>query len=532
MGFSSEWMSIMKGIVSPAFTEKPHTPNLKGVFIDGQIQLMKPNFIKTMDMFYKIQFANIVDRYFKHGPDDLVVVLAFDNYAYVPTSKSMTQTKRKMKVSEVLPFTQEDNLPTGSCPPSWDCAMCNRVFKTKLIRHIVEHIGEWVTIRKKQKLILDHMGDPVEYSLMPGASRKTNSYYIRTIEGLDTKIGEADCKFPRWVDFITSMFPSKAVDIVVEATDSDYVMIAMMHYEHQCAMIENRDSYSCTSRINGLGRVSVRRILSHGKEHSSSETRKRKRIQSMIASTAADDGTNKPKATGRVMEFVHIPLLYEVMSTILKELFPHDRNSPMSCLAALISMAGGNDFCRNMPRLGPHRLWELLPLILRPVTESKACKSTTTLSEDPPGKKKKSMMIINSSIFKDIGENCRLKVLDEDVACDILIARVYAEIYSNHVKSKSNREISLWDEKTFKSLCECIKRDSCKLSQAIKDEFPSMERVATTIRNTSWTILYWRCAVMGDMSKCPDPMSPTYGYAMGDDGKPQWLDVVFLGSKS
>ena len=63
MGINSEWVSIMKGIVKEAFTTESKPPNVRGVFIDGQIQLMKPQFITTMDLFYKIQFANIVNRY-------------------------------------------------------------------------------------------------------------------------------------------------------------------------------------------------------------------------------------------------------------------------------------------------------------------------------------------------------------------------------------------------------------------------------------------------------------------------------------
>lgn len=62
MGFNSEWVSIMKGIVKEAFTSDANAPNLKGVFIDGQIQLMKPQFITTMDLFYRVQFANIINR--------------------------------------------------------------------------------------------------------------------------------------------------------------------------------------------------------------------------------------------------------------------------------------------------------------------------------------------------------------------------------------------------------------------------------------------------------------------------------------
>lgn len=91
MGFSSEWVAVMKGAVPSAFSPKPDAPNLKGAIIDGQIQLMKGQHVTTMDMFYNLQFANPVNRFFQNGPDDMVVIVAFDDYNHVPASKSMTQ---------------------------------------------------------------------------------------------------------------------------------------------------------------------------------------------------------------------------------------------------------------------------------------------------------------------------------------------------------------------------------------------------------------------------------------------------------
>ena len=69
MGFNSEWVSIMKGVVREAFTAadaksgSSTIPNMRGAFIDGQIQLMKPQFITTMDLFYRVQYGNMVNRY-------------------------------------------------------------------------------------------------------------------------------------------------------------------------------------------------------------------------------------------------------------------------------------------------------------------------------------------------------------------------------------------------------------------------------------------------------------------------------------
>lgn len=139
------------------------------------------------------------------------------------------------------------------------------------------------------------------------------------------------------------MHPETAVDVVVESTDSDYIMIAMLHYEKQCKTVD-RDGA-------GLGRVSLRRMHCRGKDHAAGEAKK----------GGVQGG--KPK---RMMEYVHIPLLCEVMSTLVQELFTG--GTPMQCFSVIVAFAG-TDFCRHTPRIGAHRMWELLPLVLR--TEDK-----------------------------------------------------------------------------------------------------------------------------------------------------------------
>ena len=141
----------------------------------------------------------------------------------------------------------------------------------------------------------------------------------------------------------------RAIDVIVEATDSDYILIAMLHYERQCDDVNMRN----------LGRVILRRIHTRGKQE---EATKKK------------NGQEKQK---RLMEHVHIPLLCEVMSNLVKGLFhmvdeevtlrpPCETTiiTPMMNLVVFIAF-GGTDFVRSMPRIGPHRVWELLPVVLR-----------------------------------------------------------------------------------------------------------------------------------------------------------------------
>lgn len=156
-------------------------------------------------------------------------------------------------------------------------------------------------------------------------------------------VGEADCKLPRWVDYVAGLHPSCAVDVVVEATDSDYILIAMLHYERQCMHVAVDGA--------GLGRVSLRRMRCSGLDA--------KPAAASAAKASSSAAAQKKKS--REMEYINIPLLSEVMDKLMRVLF--EGGTPMRCLTALVAF-GGTDFCRNTPRLGPRRLWDLLPQVL------------------------------------------------------------------------------------------------------------------------------------------------------------------------
>lgn len=108
--------------------------------------------------------------------------------------------------------------------------------------------------------------------------------------------------------------------MIVEATDSDYILIAMLHYERQCKLVGNE------AGNGGLGRVILRRIQTKGKEHAAGEAKK-------VVVPA--------KKGGRQMEYVHIPLLCEVMSSLVKEMFDSEKSiTPMMNLIALVALGG------------------------------------------------------------------------------------------------------------------------------------------------------------------------------------------------
>lgn len=269
----------------------------------------------------------------------------------------------------------------------------------------------------------------------------------------------------RWVEYIANLHPTRAVDVIVEATDSDYILIAMLHYEKQC-------KFSVGDGENGLGRVILRRIQTKGKEHA-----------------AGEKTAPKPKEKkGRQMEHVHIPLLCEVMSSLVKEMFDSEKSTPMMNLVSLVAL-GGTDFVRATPRIGPHRMWELLPLVLR-------------------GYHKKGEKI---NMFKSHAMDEDGLLLDEDIVCDIIMYKLYCEVFSGHVPKTTP------SKPTFQSLSKFIKSPECRLGNATKESFPTMEMLATTIRNISWNLSYWVCA-----SRCNMQVFSIHPYVPSGHVQP-WL---------
>jgi hypothetical protein len=96
MTIHSDFFKIVKEDCGHAFTDAPPlTPDV--VFIDGQVKLMKADAITSWELFYSVQFYLTVEKCFALGAH--TVVLAFDDYDHVPSSKAMTQAKRaKMRV--------------------------------------------------------------------------------------------------------------------------------------------------------------------------------------------------------------------------------------------------------------------------------------------------------------------------------------------------------------------------------------------------------------------------------------------------
>eukprot|EP00961_Rhodomonas_salina_P295507 3935517-Rhodomonas_salina.1 len=88
----------------------------------------------------------------------------------------------------------------------------NRTFKTKVIRLVIEAVPALVQLQPGQRLIIDHAGHPVEHTVDAPPRELTEL----------PPLGEADVKFPRYAPLGR---------MVAEATDGDYVPIALLHIE-------------------------------------------------------------------------------------------------------------------------------------------------------------------------------------------------------------------------------------------------------------------------------------------------------------
>lgn len=90
------------------------------------------------------------------------VILAFDNYAHVPRAKGMTQAKRRKNVPDLEGFGERSALPCSvPAGEAWSSAICNRVFKAKVIELVASRLPELLLKGRKGKtLLIDYKASP------------------------------------------------------------------------------------------------------------------------------------------------------------------------------------------------------------------------------------------------------------------------------------------------------------------------------------------------------------------------------------
>ena len=160
MTINSEWVALMKDEARGAFTKGvPFTP--KVAYIDGMPLLMVSDTLRKWDDLVRFCFAIPVQRFFTMGAK--TVVLAFDDYKYVPQAKAITQASRA-KAKGQVEFGENEQLESV-IPFDYGVKICNRAYKMRVIHLIIECITAHIRldVTKGQRLIIDYTDCPILY---------------------------------------------------------------------------------------------------------------------------------------------------------------------------------------------------------------------------------------------------------------------------------------------------------------------------------------------------------------------------------
>lgn len=353
MTIDSAWVEILKGLVPGAFSlEPPFVPEC--VFIDGMLLLMKAKHIRSWDQLIDFNFCRHIRKYMNMGAT--TVVVGFDVYYHVPTSKSITQVRtcrmkqwhrkashkkkaekhllaqvNRAKAKAQVDFEESTNLPP-LIPDNYEDCMSNRAFKIKVITKVVESLESMLDLPTGKRLVIDYQNYPVVSERFyrrgevmepvpgsrDGAKRPTIfRYMVQDVPDM----GECDIKAWRWADMMG--------DCYAHSKDGDYIPISLIHFE----------------KAVRRGCKPPKMAIVRG-EYVSPTSRKE-----------AGDKKNGRKN----VEYVDVSKLYEgVRAFLLSRTVPACARQECSrradvCMQALVVLIGlgGTDFSRTLPRLVP-----------------------------------------------------------------------------------------------------------------------------------------------------------------------------------
>ena len=308
MTIERQWFDIMKTEVPDAFQDQltdAQKEEPKAAFIDGQIKLMGMVAENEWEPFLLKQFVQPLLSMMELNAK--TIVLAFDDYEYVPRAKFMTQAKRRKNLDPYA-YTAESAFPS-SPPVPWDSAMSNRLFKAAVIQWIIDEIRQKLIIPSGVTVIVDWKGEQcLHWTTQDNGIVETFS--------VRTKTGEADIKFLQWCKKLE-------MPMIVEAIDGDFVPIALAS---ECPNIF-------------IHRYKVLR------------------------------GPHEPMSFEWVnIDILHLGLkrALQQMSGRLLNFWP---GWEVDCLLTLIGLTG-TDYTRGIPWVGPKKVWSLMPSILPILADS------------------------------------------------------------------------------------------------------------------------------------------------------------------
>ena len=299
MTIDSDWLRIAKQGCPHAFTANHPFPG-GTVFIDGQIRLMKPDYIKTWDLFVRKQFIEVIDRWFATGAH--MVVLGFDDYENVPEAKHMTQRKRSHHVP-ALSFEAHSDLPP-IIPEQWSSAMRNRAFKTKVVSLVCAYVRDAYKTRSAGTVVIDHAR---RVEVLGGEADLPPELASETPPGR----GECDIKgFMYMRDHTGELSKSQ---LTLASTDGDFLPIALLQLE----------------RVQAAAAPIV--------------------LYRMRTSLPTDTDADKRQR----FEYVHVQPVYAWLRSQMARV-----PRPAAHFAAMVACTGC-DFAQNLPLIGPTRLWKI-----------------------------------------------------------------------------------------------------------------------------------------------------------------------------
>lgn len=159
-------------------------------------------------------------------PGVTTVVMGFDDHTHSPLAKGPTQMKRRSR-SEVPAWEELRPLPPY-IPSNYDKLLFNRNFKGRIIRFVIEQIKLQCRVKNaQQRIIIDYQGLPyvaVGRGAGPAAGVVSGEGEAEpaTEFSVSCLLGECDVKFVRYLAW---------GDIILDAVDSDYVIIGMCQHE-------------------------------------------------------------------------------------------------------------------------------------------------------------------------------------------------------------------------------------------------------------------------------------------------------------
>jgi hypothetical protein len=524
MTIHADFVKILKNECPDAFTRTlPAQQAPDTVFIDGQVKLMKADEIKTWAVFLNVMFFKTLERCFNHGAR--VVVLGFDDYTYVPTSKTMTQVKRNKQVP-AMKFGEGDSLP-AYMPDDWGAAMRNRTFKVKVIHKILLETRAWFLDKQRKDaawrartLVLDFQRRPeVLFSPAPAAPAAAPPCALKrkrgeedaaaaaaatadaataaaatadtadagTADAADAAAaaytagaalaarlpppesavwrgrGECDIKAFFWMQFSRRL--------LIVSTDGDYIPLSML----QMLRAQGDAAPPCEVFVFRMHTRSAADAPKPGAARGSSSA-------ALAAPAAGAPLGPKPAAPpspparkqGRQYEFVHVGKLMACVARLLRSEAQH----PVEQFCAMVALAGC-DFALSLPRLGPKTMWKLRHRLAK-------------LDLSQPAQLLCAMSILYWDTF----------VMKNTMPTGMVSsASFFAEL--PETEARQHYAAIMHRIKNIKTLSPRI---ACMLWDA--------DRAHAHALNTEWTLAYWHL-----LQGFPDPHSRNFGYLRDSHGR-------------